>query len=323
LALSVSARGQELKFDTQNSALVCLTQTEQNASPIQYPEEPLERNQGALVRLRITFTAPDRRPAVEVVANSGDEAFADVALKRAWGYRLPCLKANEAPVVALQLFSFEPKAQRRVATGALEMDFERLQGCAMLDGEPPPWRRKPSYPGRALERGTEGVVLARMKFVSPTEPPEVEILFHPSSQVLADQVKAYLQGVRLTCLHPGEKSVIHMPFEFRLEGSEMAVLKDLTLKEFVQAIEPSALHAPAGRVKFDLSGMGCPFDVQFELWQPYTENAVVEIGSRDSRRQPLLAWLRTVPLALKPSQLKFVLAQRTTITIPCGSLDLS
>jgi hypothetical protein len=321
--VSLEARAQNLTFQSNDSTLSCLTPASSEAKPISYPKSLLERKQGALIRLQITFKGGDLEPEVEVIANTGDDDFATLARRRASEYRLPCMKPGQAPVVARQEFDFRPTDSRPVSWSGVERQTESFRGCAMLDGEPFPWRRWPAYPDYLIRKDVEGVVLASMTFNSSAQPPQVRILFDSGSPALANEVIQYLQGVRLSCLPAGQSVTARIPFHFRIEGNRRFNLKDLTLQQFVGAIEPKAVEAPSGKVRFDLSSMGCPFDVLLELWQPYDENIVGAVGERDPRREPFLKWLKTVPLALKPDQLKHVLGGHTRISVPCGSLDLT
>jgi hypothetical protein len=320
--MAVPALGQELMVSAKDTALSCLTSTAPGAK-IEFPSEAMERRMGAQVKLRLRFDKPDSAPRVDVLANSGGSPmFADLALRHARNYRLPCLAAG-VEQDATQVFSFLPRDDRPIVWGEVTPNSDRLAQCVTRDGESLPWSAKPQFPVTAMRRGLEGVVLARMVFSSPSAPAEVSILFDGGHPEFGVSVSKFLQDVRLACLHPGETFTASSPFHFRMSESKVLVLKDMQLAQFVGAIDPEALKQPAHQVRFDLSAMGCPFEVRLGLYQPYQDNTVGEIGASDPRREPLLRWLGTVPLALDKTQLKRVLGQYFNIAVPCGTLNLT
>lgn len=316
------ALGQELMVSAKDTAFGCLISTAPDAK-IEMPPEAMERKLGALVKLRLRFEKPDEAPGVDVLANSGGASlFEDLARSHARNYRLPCLVAGSTQE-ATQVFSFKPRDDRPIVWGEVTPNSDRLAQCVTRDGESLPWSKKPEFPLAALRSNAEGVVLARLSFSSPSAPAHVSILFDGGHPALGVSVSKFLQDVRLACLSTGGKFTGTIPFRFRLSGNKTLVLQDMKLAQFVGAIDQDALALPANQVRFDLSAMGCPFEVRLGLYQPYMDNGVGEIGASDPRREPLLRWLRTIPLALDKTQLRRVLGQHINIAVPCGTLDLT
>lgn len=317
-----AASAQDLSIEVAKSPLDCLKHQDPSVA-VEYPEGAIDRQQGAIVKVRLTFKEADAAPRVEIVGNTSDERFERSVRRYVRGYRVPCLPEGAAPVDALQEFSFDPYDGRKVVWGEVRSDELPFRECAVLDGVKYPWRKVPHYPSSLISRGTGGVVLATMSFSSPTEAPVVDIVFNGGHDALGRSVADYLKDVRLTCLPAGQTVKVKIPFGFKVAGESELVLKDLTLQQFVQAISADALKQRAHRVQFDLSAMGCPFDVRLALWQPYDKNGVGEVGGTDPRREPFLNWLKTVPLALTPRQISTVLGRKMNISVPCGTLDLT
>lgn len=316
----VSALADEFRVDPLSESLSCLKQVE--APALVYPERELDAKQGAVVRVRITFKAPDQEPEVEVIGNTGGNIFGELAVRRARAYRLPCLKAGEPIVIATQEYSFVPTDGRPVAWGPPEQDGAEYTRCVMLDGQALPWKRKPDYPSKAVRDRQSGLVLTRMTFVSATQPPQIEVLFDSGNRHFRESVVAFLADVRLPCLPAGQQVSATQSFDFAFDGVPIKVPRDLTLGKFVGAMG-AKLDAPANKVRFDLSAMGCPFDVRFVLYQPYLSNSVGEVGRRDERRTQFLDWLRKVNLDVPKADMKYVLGETITISVPCGLLDLT
>ncbi len=311
------ASGEGLTVEPKASVFACLQQAAVDRGSLAYPSDAVDRKESAVVRVRLTFSSSGTAPAVDVLYNSGRPAFADVVRDHVKTYRLPCLTAQAAPASATQEFQFVPGDGRKVVWSAprpdSDPDDEAVAACLKTKGP------RPDYPRRALQEGLQGTVLARMTFTAPDAEPLTEIVFDGGSAVLANAVKTYIRDYRLPCLAPSRAPVTgFQQFAFVLTNEENFVLKDVTLKQFLGAVEGLDKH----RVRFDLNTMACPFEVRFKLYQPYMPNAVGEIGTSDPNRREFLEWLKTASLKLPPNAKRQVIGDSMTIAVPCGVLDL-
>lgn len=303
-----------LQVEPGPSPLDCLT-VGADAPPV-YPGYERARKREGLVRVRLRFDAADAPPAVEVMHEMGGQAFSDAVRQRLSAYRLPCLQPGVAPVVAIQEFQFIPGDGRPVYWTKARIEasdaLKSVAGC--LERGP-----LPDYPFGAQRAGLQGVVLVRLSFSSSDAPPQAEILYDGGHAMFAEVVETHVASYRLPCLTPDSAPLRAMQaFEFIMEGGGWYVLRPLTLQKLVGAIDDLSKH----RVRFNFDTMGCPFDVKFVLHQPYAENPVAEIGSRDANRREFLAWLGTVSLKLPKRAHSRVIGDSTTISVPCGTLDL-
>jgi hypothetical protein len=304
-----------LPHEPDNATLACLTPKSRDGSAIPYPKGALELKHGGTVRVRIEFFSADAAPRINVMYSAGPD-FEAAVLERVREYRLPCFKAGSAPIVVTQEFSFDPRDGRPVTWSGAQLS-RTLPNCTLSGFDP----SEVSYPHEALMRNERGAVLVLARFDAPGERPTVTFLNPVESLDLARKVRATMWRARLECTEaPGQWPVIGMmPFTFRIEGRPAPQLKDMSLKQFVGAIDQIDKH----RVRFDLTSMSCPFDVDLKLYQPYTENAVGEVGVPNPNRQSFLAWLRTVALRIPPVTLKQVLGDTIRISVPCGLVDLT
>ena len=310
-----------VRDDADEKLIACLSPAASGLPPIVYPADALLLKQDATVRVRLTFTRLDAPPEAAVFFNSGDDRFSELVLRRVKAYRMPCLPSGRSSVVATQEFYFDPRDGRPVVWNASrpEMSAAVPNACAQQA------TGTVDYPRRALDRDTtrsaitrefqSGVVLVRMRATSEGTP-TVSILSNAGSRLLADAVTEYLQTTRVRCdSYPAD---ILQTFHFRIEGETQYALKDLPLKSFVGLVKDIDRQT----VRFDFSTMGCPFDVQLKLYQPYFPNDAEEVGAANSNRADFLTWLSGVTLRLPTDAAKHLLGAQTRISVPCGLLDL-
>jgi hypothetical protein len=298
-----------------NSPLGCLTHKEGVQLPA-YPEREALLKEGATVRIRLAFEQPDAAPRVDVFFNSGSDVFADLVKAHAKRYRLPCLIANGEPLLATQEFQFVPGDGRKVISGSIRDEARASEFIRCVSGA----ESRPNYPRPTYGRPPEGTVIVQLTFVGATSVPKVDVLFDGGSKSLTSAVLAHVAGYRMPCLTAAEAPLkTRQKFSFRLEGASAYVLKDLSLKAFVGGLAELEKQS----IRFDFSTMGCPFDVRFELLQPYAPNGVGELERADPNRREFLEWLKTVSLRLPRDAVPKVIGQTTTIAVPCGVLDLS
>lgn len=298
-------------IEAKESPLSCLLAP--GREKLEYPRGMAELKQGGIVRIRMTFVARDTAPRTEVFYDSVGDPFRAAALDHAEGYRLPCLKDDEAPFVATQEFQFLPGDGRKVVWNAVRDDRPaRKTDWACLTGA----ERTPDYP---MAENEQGSVFASLRFDDPTSPPKVDIIYDGGSPRFEQTVREYLAGYRLPCMAVGGPPIhAFVPFRFAIEGKRRTLLKDATLSTFVRAIE----NLESQRVRFDFTTMSCPFEVRFVLRQPYVPNLIGEVESRDPNRRDFIEWLKSVHLSFPAKDLKKVLGDEMTVRVPCVVLDL-
>lgn len=298
-------------------AFKCLTRAAGALASVKYPERERLTREGGTVRVRMEFMDPNEGPRVEVLS-SPSRAFSEAVRDYVERYRLPCISKVGQRATAVQEFVFHPRdAQSVTWIDPVAVDY-KVGGCKAVGIEKTKFDR---YPPAALRKEAEGRVLALATFTGPGVAAQVTILHGGSHRALDDAVKEALGLVHLECSTPEVQWPVQaiQLFAFQIDGNARSTLKDLDLKTFVAAIDQLGSH----KVRFDLSSMNCPFEVEFELYQPFARNGVGQVGPPDPNRQAFLTWLQGVALRLPPKALDEVLGSSMRISVPCGLLDLT
>ena len=304
-------------MSSPTAAQRCLTPAvEARGTPI-YPEAELLLRRGGRVSVEMEFTTPDKRPKVLLLEATGGDDFVDAVKDHVANFRVPCLEYADIPVRLRQEFVFVPNDGRKVTwTNPRDADSGRVEGrlaCLRhMDGE-----TAPQYPRVAQAFGRQGTVLLRLRFVGPDEAPKVTELYDGGYAALGAAVREFVQGYRLPCLHEGSIEA-SQAFEFEMRGGVKRVLRDVSLQALLRQVKGiQEKHA-----YFDFTGMSCPFDVRLGLYQPFTLNAVGEIGAAEPARRPFLDWLAGLELDSPMKVLSTVYGTKMTVSVPCGKLDL-
>ena len=316
----LGAQSQGLQLDQPPSQLECLTSTQPQHKRPEFPEAALKAAQIAVTRIRLRFVSADQAPVVDVTYNSGDESFARVVREFVTNYRLPCLSATAGAVEATQEFQFVSRGlEPLVVFGPPRSRFRTISD---LDAEclaPIRNAAPPDYPADARNRGVVGTVVVLVKFLSSDAEPQVKVLYDAGSNLLANVVRNAVGRYRLPCMKPGEPPLSGMQsFTFTLGEAESRLQPNVTLIQLAAMIKDVA----AQKVRFDFNTMGCPFDLTFLPYRPYTTNRVSELVTSDPNRRELLEWLRNVTLDVPAHAMKTVIGNSTTVSVPCGVLDL-
>jgi hypothetical protein len=219
--------------------------------------------------------------------------------------------------VLLQDYLFKPLEERVNFGPARDADPERLAALKACLQAPP--QKVPSYPARALQREIQGRVHGKLTFKAPDQAPEIELLHQPAAQVFAAPVQKWAQAYRLPCFEPGRDQPFSASavFVYKLEGSEFG-FKPLTLLDFMSRVRGISEQT----IRFDTTGMACPFDVRLLYLMPGSPNVVGVRGEYRPEREPLLQWLRSAELSLPRESLDRVYADHADIGVPCIKLDL-
>lgn len=284
------------------------------AMPV-YPEDAYRSKIGGTVRIEMEFAGPDSSPKIRTLANDSADAFSDAVRRHAARYRNTCMKPGDPPVRLQQDFVFVPNDARKVswtiASDGKDGAFWPTNACAthIAPGS------KPEYPKAALRVGATARILAQVTFEAIGEQPKVTLRVPGPRADLARAVQEFAEGYRLTCGQP--PIVATQMFVFRM-SDETRILADTTLVAFLRGTR----NAGAKPVFFDLDSMSCPFDVRLEYWQPSYRNRVGEVGTPVPARKPFLDWLSTLVIRADDKLQNAVLGETTTISVPCGKIDL-
>ena len=300
---------------TQQRALACLTKP---ARPLVYPKEALQRRVGGFIRLRLTFVKPDSPPKVEVLQNTYDP-FSEIVTTYARAYRMPCLDAAAPPVVVEQAFSFDEMGTAGdpslAPQSAAPARTRELMACTQTP-------KKTLEPPSRMKRGEVFNAIYRLRFTAADKAPELLLLYATEPQGYLDkEARKQLSDYRLPCM-TGDDQPVFVVQSFQLVSPEdVWVFKEnrMALLPFLRLMR----NIRSEKVDFDLKEMACPFTVRWMLGRPAVDNDVVQLGEPDARREPFIAWLRTLTMNLDPQQFEGLLGQRLNIDVPCTRLKLS
>lgn len=301
---------------TTSAALACLTPPAAERGLPAYPRDAADRKDGGTVKAELLFTGPDQAPTFRSLCPFIQPAFIAAVQGHVQSWRVPCMPAGGEAVRLLLDFVFTPGDGRRVVSGppvdAADLQRRLQQRCLtrILPGD------HPDYPPAAARAGTQGNILVRLRFDSPTQPPQATFLATGRDPVLKAEVEDWVQGYRLPCM--GRAPIdLEMVFRFHLEGGPRTNIRDMALRQFVM----SARDVPRPAY-FDFTAMGCPFDLRVSYRQPYARNGLFELDNSVPERQPFLDWLSQLALRLPEKTQQQVLGDTFTLSVPCGKLDI-
>jgi hypothetical protein len=281
-----------------------------------YDPDMLAAKLGGTVRVELVFSAPDSEPVMRLLSESVDAVLVESVRRHVRILRVPCQPEGAEPARLVQEYVFRPDDGRKVLAFPLEdqaaLELRRQAACLtrIVPG------RIPEYPERARRLGQEGNFLVRLRFASPTLPPEFSFLAGPAHPALRDALTEFAAGYRLPC-QAGEPREIDQLYQYRFHDGDRTVIKDLTLPQFLGSAASMPLPA-----EFDLTTMGCPFDVRITHYQPYKRNIVQQVETSRPERRSFLDWLSHIPLRLSTSQTLAVMGDTFTVRVPCSKLAL-
>ena len=165
------------------------------------------------------------------------------------------------------------------------------------------------------------VVLVELKFTAIDTPPAVKVLYAAGNPKLPRVVEEAVLNYRITCMPQGHNAyTATQRFVLRGIESDWPRLKEnLGLVELLRL----ARDARARPVRFDFTTMGCPFQVEFGPYRPFTTNAVEQVGTPSPARQEFIGWLRELTLDFPPKFMRTAMGEKSIVTVPCTVLDLS
>lgn len=317
--LAAPALSQSVSDEFERERLACLT--DDAALLPKLPPLSADDRRRARLRLQLEFTRPDAAPTVKTLRASGDADFQERVLRYVSSYRLPCLRANDRPILAIQ--EFDLAAQRGVPIPTPSLAPEDV--CLSPVG-PPPMRPDLLSEGQGVLPSMALRVQLRF-YGDGSNPPEVSVLASNATPRLQRQFINHLKTYRLACRKTGDPDlIVSQGFQISFSDSRSPWPREkVPLGDFlgmVDGIENINSY-------FDLNSMGCPFELDFTLWQPAMKRNEIADPNRKSNpfsmdRVPLRDWLASLPIKIgKPSASEHLLGTGFKISVPCGVLDLS
>ncbi len=311
-----SAAHAETRALAQSPALACLTRASDAPALPEYPPETFARKEGGEINVELEFRGPDRAPKVRPDKSASYAELESAVERFAKHYRVPCMGANDAPVILRQRYVFVPNDGRKVVPSAPTDAADGARRAQLTCIVNRAGVARPSYPSSALRTGAEEKMMLRLRFGAPDLAPQLTWLTPPKHSDLRMSVEEYVSQLRMPCLNNGPIEMDEV-FVFVIDGSARMVLRDMSLIELLRASKDYVVPA-----YFDFNAMACPFDVRLTYMRPYSPNFVGELDSSNPARKPLLEWMRNLTLATSESTQRKVLGDSMTVTIPCGKLDL-
>jgi hypothetical protein len=301
----------------RSAALSCLTLPAGVPDRPEYPALPLERKEGGLVQVQLEFRAPDKEPRVKFIKRSDFSSRLDDAVTNfVEQYRIPCMQAKDGPVTLLQEYDFDPDGRSRVvaSTPRDSADPDRAAQLKCVQHLVPD--SIPEYPKASLRNGEEGILIAKMRFTAPDQPPALEWVVPPAHNRLRVSARRHIAGLRMPCLRNGPVEGMRI-YEFVIVGGARTVLRDAPLAELLASAKD--LKTPAF---FDFDSMSCPFELRLSYHRPFADNKVEQLDTDVAARRPLLDWLEGLALDLGNVPSEKVFGNSLIVTVPCGKLDL-
>lgn len=318
-AFAGMARAQAPEVQLAPSRLVdCLTPPAAQRGQPAYPADMDKSGEGGRVLLELVFTGADRAPEVDLFEPQVENGLVQAVKAHVAAFRIPCAEAADLPVRLRQEYLFQAGSPVLWTTPTDEAAASRarvLKCMAANDGS-----KHPEYPIWARRVEAQGRVLAKLRFTGPDLPPEVTV--HASSRAVQglaeDAVLPWAAKLRLPCIE-GAAIETFIRFVFRMEDGKAFGFRDTSFYAFLR----SARNREQPGAVFDTHTMACPFDLTLIYRQPYFPNQVGERDAAQASRRPLLEWLSTLVLDLKPGQQDAVTGDTATFTVPCIKIDLT
>lgn len=302
-----------LQIEPQKASLACLLPAAGERGAPEYPEHLRMAHKDATVTAKLTFDSATAAPRFKVLSNTGSSDFQRAVAEYVQRYRLPCFDASLGPIETTQVFEFRARDSRAVHYSDVGQQATRLPVNCIATAPV-------TYPPRASLAQAQGNVLLGFTFTKKGEPPEIQVLYGGRNRDLQAAAVSGAKNYRLNCDIPADAPVLAKQlFVFYIDGSGTPVLRDVTLPQFLGAVD----RADLGAVKFDFNTMACPFDVNIAMHRPYTSNSVGEYGETDPRRASFIAWLSKLTMRFPKESEPSLVGASIKVTVPCMLLDLT
>ncbi len=293
----------------------CLSFVPGAPTAISYPKDMEALNVNSRVNAVLTFTSPNRGPALSFEGSAPLQPFANAINQYVSNMRLSCMDSSQSKVVLKQTFDFDALGHRIVKASQVDdpalKEMSKLYAC--MEHKKP--GSIPQYPQSARRYDREGHVFATMRFTKADQAPEVTVSGTPGQSDLNNSVLTYAEGLRIPCLgNEPYTTTIHYVFTFNDSGR--FTLKNSTLAEFLKFAKADTKSA-----KFDFNTMSCPFDVKLTYRRPYVGNSVDQLDNYDGARKPFLDWLKDLELQFDNKTREKVIGSNVVLSVPCGQLE--
>jgi len=305
---AVCAQVTDVTPPTPAQSLACL---QRDASAPKFPERNAIDHGWGLIRVLLRFDQPDAKPKVEILTNTAREDMQDEVLRYLSSYRLPCLKATEGVVSAVQEFNFNNSDRDPVP---LEGEH-RPPLCLVM----PRQDLSTNYP-RASE--IQNLVLDIVFDGDGKKEPEARVVYSSGLREFEDDAVEFARQYRMPCRTGSEaprivrQSFSFVPYnatKYAFKREAFSLGEFLGLTQGIQAVD----------VDFDFKTMGCPFKVLYEAFGPHLPNEVTVSGKQDPNRAPFLRWLRERQIAFQSKkQARSLFGSLLQIDVPCTRLEL-
>ncbi|MFG6447520.1 hypothetical protein ACG0Z6_04595 [Roseateles sp. BYS180W] len=301
---------------TPPSAAQSLACLERSAAAPQYPKTSRYDHRTGLMRVRLEFKQPDAAPSVEVLANTAAEDMQDQVFAYLKGYRLPCLKASDGSVAAVQEFEF---SGMQPASRPLAEAPKREPLCVVM-----PRHKAPAIEelGIRTPSAPEITVLALAFAGDGQQAPEVQIIHSTGNKDLEEAAATYVKDYRMPCRKAGDEvNVVRQHFVYVPQRSRFYTPKktDFALAEFLRLTQ----DFDTVQARFDFNTMSCPFQVRYTYYGPTLPNETKSEGSPNPNRALFLQWLSQRQLAVTTVAMeRSLFGEKFTVHVPCGRLDL-
>ena len=300
------------------ASFACLTRPDSLPT---YPDADAAAPRTGFVRLSMKFVAPGQAPEVEVLFRDASDAMVAAVQAHVLAYRLPCLAADAAPVVAVQEFSFTPARADASPAAAPALCvpptpvMPSLKECLRVPDALP-----------ALDASQKAGVsnaVVEATFTAVDAEPAIQVLYASVGRKQLAAVTDYMRQLRLSCMPGGGKqAIVRRSFRYQITDAGTPQVKfkgAVALGSFLRGIK----DIQSKQAEFDFTTMACPFQVAWTLGKPALENEVVDLGRRDLNRVAFLAWLRSLEMNAPGPLFESLLGETIVIDVPCGRLSLN
>jgi hypothetical protein len=314
-AAAMPAQAQEMSL-APSKALSCLARKNGKEDRIEYPKDALERKDGGVVKVDMTFNAPDRAPRVKVDASVTSSELEDLVKDFVDDYRLPCLDPKNGPVTLHREYDFVPNDGRKVMSTTTRDLGDKVRSSQLACIKNIAGNAKPDYPTQARIDQSQGKFYVDLAFAAPDQPPQLTWLVAAKNHTLRWAVEQYVKDLRMPC-QQGEPAHLSVLYQFSIVDGTRVIMKDLSLKQYLAfaKVMPTSVY-------FDLDKLGCPFDLRVRYLQPVAPNHVSELDNANPARKPFIDWIANISLNFSDTQLSQVIGDSFTVSVPCGKVDL-
>lgn len=305
----------ELVSRSEAQRLDCLVKP---AAPLSYPEREARDGSSGAMRLRIRFSRPDAPPDVDILANTASEGMQDRVLAHVAGYRLPCLRADDGVVLAVQDFNFVNTDKTLPLLPLAPADTGKAPECLVRPREDP---ESVVIPPNAPVMN----LVAQITFKGDgQQAPEVEFTYasRKASKGYKLAMARWASGYRMPCRTAQDPPTM-VEEHFKLVPTGMPVARfsreRFALMEFL-----GLTHEPARqKAYFDLNTMNCPFKVAFTVRGGDLPHQARVTGPADPNKVAFLDWLAHLQIDFASNAIANELfGSELQIDVPCGVIDL-